>query len=95
MDLRHNFVAHRGETDNEHAIVFMKVPKGDLTGKTEYRIKSSRAINASNERLRECLKLFAHIQQIVEEKLQKQTKKVHKRFLHEFDDKEMENFLIR
>jgi hypothetical protein len=95
MDLRHNFVAHRGDTDNEQEIVFMKIPKGELTGKTEYRIKSVRALSPSADRLIECISLFGHIQKIVEDKLQKQTEKVHKKFLHEFDPKEMMYFLIR
>jgi hypothetical protein len=95
MDIRNNFVAHRGDTDNELAIVFMKVPKGEITAETAFSIKSVRTLSPSTEILQECLKLFSHIQVIVENKIQKQTEKVRNRFLSEFTSPEMMHFLIK
>lgn len=96
MDLRNNFVAHRGDSDNEISVVFMKIPKDDSKyERTEYRIKSVRSIMPSTEILKNCLDLFQHLQKVVETKLQKQTQKVHKKFLHGFEPTKMLTFLIK
>jgi hypothetical protein len=96
MDIRHNFIAHRGENDNELSLVYLKLPFEETEVKTSnYRIKSLRSINPSKERLLLCIELFEHLQTIVEEKLQKQTQKVHSRFLKEFTPKEMIAFQIK
>jgi len=96
MDLRHNFVAHRGNNDSELSLVYLKLSKeeSDMT-KSEYRIKSLRSISPSKEQLLLCFGLFDHLQKIVEEKLQKQTQRVHSRLLKEFTPEQLAQLLIR
>jgi hypothetical protein len=94
MDLRNNFIAHRGDSENERSVIYMKIPKGELTGKTEYRIKHEQVISTNTDRLKKCLSLFEHLLKIVEEKLQKSGEKIHAKFL-EFKPNEMMFFLIR
>lgn len=97
MDLRHNFVAHRGNNDSELSLVFLKLPKEETTDlkKSEYRIKSLRSISPSKEQLLLCLGLFDHLQKIVEEKLEKQVQRVHSRLLEEFTPEQLAQLLIR
>jgi len=96
MDLRHNYFAHRGENDSELSLVFLKLPfeETDMK-KSQYRIKSLWSSSPSKDQLLLCFGLFDHLQATVEEKLQKQTQRVHSRFLKDFTPQQLTAFLIR
>ncbi len=96
MFLRHNFVAHRGNSESEEVLVYLKVQKKDSSlEKTTYGMKSLKSISPSKDKLKQYLRLFAHIQTIVERKLEIQTQKVHKKFLSEFDVHTIKYLLIQ
>ncbi|OFX55452.1 MAG: hypothetical protein A2046_12285 [Bacteroidetes bacterium GWA2_30_7] len=95
MDLRHNFIAHRGITDNEVSVVYFKIPiKSKDKTSTEYRIKTVRSILPNIVQLREIESCVIHLIEIVEQKIKMQTEKVHKMILSEFTPEMINKFLI-
>ncbi|HXU26008.1 MAG TPA: hypothetical protein VN698_02160 [Bacteroidia bacterium] len=66
INLRHNFIAHRGDTDHEHLIAYMLVSKArDERG---VFVKSLRATSTKPEKLKLYSELFLHIHNIIENK---------------------------
>jgi len=82
MELRHNFSAHRGSTENEIGIVYLKLniktfPRGANGKRLKRRMPKT-------EDLPKYLKLFEHIINIVEAKFEKEVKKVWEHMLKEY-----------
>ncbi len=83
MELRHNYVAHRGDNENDISVVFLKIPKdAEINYKSShYKIKSLRSASPSYNQLENYLRLFIKVLNIVEVKLQKQGEKTHKGYM--------------
>ena len=95
MDLRHGFIAHRGDTENEQAIVFMKIPKAEPIGDTtEFKISSTKSFSPSIDKIHEYIKLFDHLLNLVQDKIQRQAEKVNLNFLNEIDQKYWKYFIL-
>lgn len=84
MDLRHNFIAHRGDNANDISIAFLKIPKNSEVNfeTSHYKIKSLRSYSPSISNLQNYLLLFDKVIREVEHKLQKKGEKTHKGFLN-------------
>lgn len=95
MELRHGFIAHRGDTENEQAIVFMKIPKAEQIGnQTEFKVSSAKAVSPSIEKISTYIKLFDYLLNLVQGKIQKQAEKVNLNFLNEIDQKYWTHFIL-
>lgn len=95
MTLRHTFIAHRGDTENEQAVVYMKIPKnGEAENRTEYKVKSLRATGHNLEKLKKYFKLFNHVQKIIEQKFFRQAEKTHDTILNNMTAEQINQLLI-
>lgn len=83
MELRHGYIAHRGDNENDISVVFLKVPKkGEFDFKTShYKIKSLRTASPTSTELENYLRLFESVLEVVKDKLQKQGDKTHKVYM--------------
>lgn len=80
MELRHGYIAHRGDNENDISVVFLKVPKNEKMDfkSSYYRIKSLRCASPSYSELEDYLRLFESVLEVVLDKLQKQGEKTHR-----------------
>ncbi len=90
MDLRHQFIAHRGETEGEIGISFMLIPKnGDLSDKTELRFNQLKMVNFSEDEINRIEELLKFILGEVQNKIQKAGQKLHDHLLKEFTPEQL------
>lgn len=95
MDTRHTFIAHRGDNENEQAVVFFSLPKkpdGSVT--TPWHIKSLRANNFGLDNLRLCEELFTSVLSTVQTKLYSDLEKVHNHIMT-LDQETLRTWLIK
>ena len=86
IELRNCFIAHRGNSENENAIVYVKIPKNEpISEKMEVKISTTQSFSPSIEMIEKYLVLFNHIVNIVNDKIQKQGDKITLSFLEEID----------
>ncbi|WP_323027595.1 hypothetical protein [Gelidibacter japonicus] len=80
IDIRHTFIAHRGDNDNELPIVYLKVPKKEVVkqNNTPFEIISTRYTTESVDFLKDIITLTDFLVTRVEEKIQKQSDKLYK-----------------
>ncbi|HWY12063.1 MAG TPA: hypothetical protein VN026_12100 [Bacteroidia bacterium] len=96
MSVRHTFVAHRGENENEQAIVYMKIPKkGEFGNTTEYNIKSLRANNFGIDNLKLSQELFGFVLPAVEKKLHVELEKIHHHIMTSYSPEILHSWLIK
>jgi hypothetical protein len=83
MELRHGYIAHRGDNENDISVVFLKVPKKDEIDfkSSHYRIKSLRIASPTYNELENYLRLFESVLEVVKDKIQKQGDKTHKGYM--------------
>lgn len=79
MDLRHQFIAHRGETDSEIGISFMVVPKENVDG-SQVRFKQLKQASFNGEKLLEIKVLIEYLIDELKKKIQKSGQKVYDGF---------------
>ncbi|WPV65936.1 hypothetical protein [Chitinophaga sp. LS1] len=90
MDLRHQFIAHRGETEAEIGISFMLIPKNkELSDKTELRFSRLKMINFSKEEISKIEELLNYLLQEVHAKIEKAAQKLHDHLLTEFTPEQL------
>lgn len=92
MDLRHQFIAHRGKTDSEIGISFMVVPKENIVG-SQVRFKQLKQVSFNGEKLLEIKTLISYLIDELKKKIQKSGQKVYDEFFNSFSVKEM-SFMI-
>lgn len=70
MDIRHTFIAHRGDNDNELPIVYLKIPKNESIkqNNTPFQIITTRYTTESIEFLKEIISLTDFIIKKVDKK---------------------------
>ena len=92
IDLRHNFIAHRGDTQNEVEAAYLLIPKqqGDPHVKYEQR----KRMNLDIEKRKETLLLVDYLLPKVEEKIQKAGQKAYSSLLKHFTPKELSIMLL-
>lgn len=86
MELRHKFIAHRGETENEIAISYILVPKKDLDDNIQVRFSQLKMVGFSNEDLDKFEILANFIIEKLKDKIQKSGEKVRNEMLHLFKE---------
>lgn len=84
MNLRHNFVAHRGETDSEIGIAFMIVPKIGEPDDKQMRFSQLKQYSFSTAQLNKIEKLLNVINRYLEDSVQKQGQKLNDSYLKIF-----------
>lgn len=94
IDLRHQFIAHRGETDSEIGIAFMIIPKKEGVDKTQLRFSQLKQNSFSNDNLNEFESLMNFIHDNLMEKIQKSGQKLHEGYLKMFQPEEIVQMLM-
>lgn len=79
MRMRHEFVAHRGDTEFEQAILYLKTLDDNL--RTEYKIQIITASNGSLETLKLYKNLLMYLKEIVIEKMNRNISKLHEQLI--------------
>jgi len=92
MDLRHQFIAHRGKTDSEIGIAFMVVPKENIGG-SQIRFKQLKQVSFDGEKLLEIKTLIDYLIAELKNKIQKSGQKVNDGFMNSFSVEEM-SFMV-
>lgn len=94
MELRHNFIAHRGETDSEVGVAFMLVPKKDDPDKSQIRFSQLKQISFSEKDLDRIESLILFLLDILMEKIKKVGQKVHDDMLKLFTPNQLALMMI-
>lgn len=84
MELRHQFLAHRGETNSEIAISFLLIPKEDDLSNTQVRFSQLKQMGFSTEDLDKFENLIKYIILDLHKKIEKSGNKIHDGFLDNF-----------
>lgn len=77
MDLRHQFIAHRGETENEIGISYMLIPREGSLEQVQVRFSQLKMVGFSNEDLDRFEHLINYLLKRLLEKIQKSGQKIH------------------
>ena len=94
MGLRHEFIAHRGETDSEVGIAFMVFPVRRPDENAQIRFKQLKDISLKENKIMEIEKLLNFILSILEQKIEKCSNKIYKSFFELFTEKEIEVMIM-
>ncbi|UWX56359.1 hypothetical protein NYZ99_09225 [Maribacter litopenaei] len=88
ISLRHDFIAHRGNTLGEIGIAFLAIPKGD-NGQSQIRYRQSKIISFNDKKLEKTESLVKFLIKEVESKIQKCGQRAYNGFFNTFSEKEM------
>lgn len=94
MDLRHQFIAHRGDTENEIGIAYMLVPKKDSLDKIQVRFSQIKMVGFSKEELSKIEGLIKYLIEKLLEKIQKSGQKVNDGMLKLFTPEQLALMLV-
>jgi len=80
IDIRNNFIAHRGDNENEIPIVYVKIPRGEISEKynVEFEIVSTRYVTESSLFLEQIIDLVDFLIPKVKIKMDKCGEKIKK-----------------
>ena len=92
MDLRHNFIAHRGETDSEISLAYILIPKQN--GQLQVKYAQTKKINLDTEKKTEIQALVDHILDFLIIKIEKSAEKIYKSFFEQFTSEEINLMLL-
>ena len=84
IELRHQFIAHRGKTDNEIAIAYLLFSKNDTDALSQLRFSQLKQTSFSTKDLDRIETLLKHLIEILKVKIQKSGQKVHDGMFNEF-----------
>ena len=93
MDLRHQFVAHRGETDAEIGIAFMIIPKPEGEARSQIRFSQLKQNNFSED-LERIRALIDFVLQKVMEKVEKSGQRAYEGMFNAFDAEQLVLLMI-
>ncbi|MEO6136105.1 MAG: hypothetical protein ABIP35_13195 [Ginsengibacter sp.] len=94
IDIRHQFIAHRGDTENEIGISYMLVPKTENSDKTQMRFSQLKMIAFSEKDLVRIESLVEYIIEKLLEKIQKNGQKIHDGMLNLFTPEQLSLMLM-
>ena len=94
MDLRHQFIAHRGETENEIGISYMLVPKKDAVEKAQIRFSQLKQISFSGEDLIRIESLVNFVLEKLQEKIEKSGQKVYEGMFNLYSAEQLSLMMI-
>lgn len=84
MDLRHQFIAHRGDTESEIGIAYMLVPKAENELQTQLQFSQVKQKSFSNIDLDRFENQMNFIHFVLLEKIKKTGQKLHDSYLNLF-----------
>lgn len=87
MDMRHNFVAHRGETEHETGLAFLKLNIQDYSRRVV--VKQIKRVFPVREQLVQYSELLDFLTKVAENKFKKAGEKVWKHMLQEYTAEDM------
>lgn len=88
MELRHRFIAHRGDTESEVTAAFMLIPKEDSSG-VEIKFKRLKQISFQSDKLKEIRELIDFLVKKLDFKIEKGAKKAKKGMLENFTPEQL------
>ncbi|MBE98652.1 hypothetical protein [Flavobacterium coralii] len=94
MDLRHHFIAHRGETESEIGISYLIIPKEGDMNETQVRFSQLKQISFSKQQLNLLKELMLYIHNYLIEKIQKNGQKLHDDCFKIFDINTLKSMMI-
>lgn len=94
IELRHQFIAHRGKTENEVGIAYLAVPKKESLEKYQVRFSQLKLTSFSDVDLDRIEKLIIFLAQKVMEKIQSTGQEVHATMLKVFTTEELGLMMI-
>lgn len=89
MDLRHQFIAHRGDTESEIGIAYMIIPKVKNDLQTQIQFSQVKQKSFSKDDLDRFENQMKFILELLLEKIQKTGQKLHDGFLNLFSPEEI------
>jgi hypothetical protein len=92
MHTRHNFVAHRGITNHEVSLPYLKLNVKDLS--RQVKVKQIRRIAPTKENLIKYIQLFEHIIKVVEKNFEREGNKIWGFMLANFTNEQLSHFII-
>lgn len=94
IELRHQFIAHRGKTENEVGIAYLTIPKKDSIEKSQVRFSQLKLTSFSDVDLDRIEKLITFLITKVMEKIQSSGQEVHDTMLKIFTTEELGMMMI-
>ncbi|WP_448606364.1 hypothetical protein [Paenimyroides ceti] len=89
MKLRHQFIAHRGDTESEIGISYMIIPKKNQELKTQIRFRQVKQKSFNDEDLNRFENQMDFLHSFLLEKIQKTGQKLHDKYLDIFSPEEI------
>lgn len=89
MQLRHQFIAHRGETESEVGISYILIPKNDSLDRSQVRFSQLKQISFTETDLERIEPLVKYLIDELLKKIQKNGQKVHDGILKLFTPEEL------
>jgi hypothetical protein len=89
MDLRHQFIAHRGKTESEIGIAFMLIPKKVGDSQSQIKFNQIKQYSFDIEKLIEFEHLMKYIISDLEKKIQKSGQKLYDGLLENFTPEQL------
>lgn len=94
MNLRHNFIAHRGETDNETVMAYILVPKDSQSvEQSQLRFTQLTQLYFDTGMLNQIEELVSFLLEFIKERLEKSGQKAYEGFMNAFTPEQM-TFMI-
>jgi hypothetical protein len=94
MELRHTFIAHRGESESEIGIALMLIPKTGSNEETIMKFNQVKRSNFSSEQLIQIDKLLSFLLKHIEKKIQKLADKMSDSLFKNFSIEQMSMLVI-
>lgn len=94
MELRHQFIAHRGDTESEIGISYMLVPKNDKIENSQIRFGQLKQVAFSEDDINRIEKLIKFLLEKVLVKIQKSGQKVYDGMLNIFTPEQLTLMLM-
>jgi len=89
MDLRNQFIAHRGKTESEIGIAFMLIPKKAGDSQSQIRFNQLKQYSFNTQKLTEFENLIKFIISELDKKIQKSGQKLHDGLLGNFTPEQL------
>jgi hypothetical protein len=94
MKMRHEFIAHRGDTENEVAISYMLMAKGGEREQDQIKFKRLKQINFSGDDLLKIQKLAEFVLGQLKPKIKKSGEKIHTALFEMFTPEQITKMLM-
>jgi hypothetical protein len=95
MEIRHQFIAHRGDTEFEVGISYMLLPKNETIDKSQIIFSQLKIVAFSDIDLNRIEKLVKFLLEILKIKIEKSAQKVHDSILHLFTPEQLGLMMIK